>query len=221
MPAIAPSVVSNTQSLPVTCSAVGTVVEVVGDSVVVEVVGDSMVVVGAADVVGAALLSVDSASPSALLVAGTSVVGGASATSSSAPPHADARRARAVIETSNRVIRFIGVLPSGGVDTVQIIDTDAEDSFVDVLVRALAHARRRDGAAPEGAAPLRICCPAGKRPALGELTLGRHRSCWSAGSLPRTGRRWRWGDDPRCSPSDPAQPATGCGSKHRGRRRRS
>tara|TARA_Y100001935_G_scaffold208830_1_gene178486 strand:+ start:353 stop:676 length:324 start_codon:yes stop_codon:yes gene_type:complete len=107
MPAIAPLVVSNTQSLPVTCSAVGTVVEVVGDSVVVVVVGDSVVVVGAADVVGAALVSVDSAS----LVANAPVVGGASAVSSSEPPHAEAKRARAVIATSIRSIRFIGILP--------------------------------------------------------------------------------------------------------------
>ena len=100
--------------------------EVVGDSVVVVVVGDSVVVVGAADVVGAALVSVDSAS----LVADASVVGGASAVSSSEPPHAEATRARAVIETSSRVIRFIGIFPSGGVDTFQIIESSALDGFV-------------------------------------------------------------------------------------------
>jgi hypothetical protein len=114
-------VVSKTQSLPLTCSAIGTVVVAAGDSVVV---------VGAADVVGAALVSVDSASPSASLVAGASVVGGASAASSSEPPHAEATRARAVIETSSRVIRFIGIFPSGGVDTFRIIESSALDSFV-------------------------------------------------------------------------------------------
>ena len=86
-----------------------------------------MVVVGAADVVGAALVSVDSAS----LVADASVVGGASATSSSEPPHAEAKRARAVIATSIRSIRFIGFIPSGGVVTVQINDNDAVDSFIE------------------------------------------------------------------------------------------
>ena len=97
--------------------------EVVGDSVVVVVAGDSVVVVGAADVVGAALVPVDSAS--------ASVVGGVSAASSSEPPHAEPKRARAVIATSIRTIRFIGILPSGGLVTVQINDNDSVDSFVE------------------------------------------------------------------------------------------
>ena len=121
MPAIAPSAVSSKQSTPAACSAVGTVAEVVGDSVVVVVAGDSVVVVGAADVVGAALVPVNSASASA--------VGGASAASSSEPPHAEDKRARAVIATTSRMIRFIGILPSDGVVTVQINDNDAVDSF--------------------------------------------------------------------------------------------
>ena len=111
-----------------------------GGSVVV-VVGDSVVVVGAADVVGAALVSVDPASPSASLVAGASVVGGASAVSPPEPPHADASRARAVIETSSSAIRFIGILPSGGVDTVQITDTDAVDSFIENQPSGCRHLR--------------------------------------------------------------------------------
>ena len=101
---------------------------VVGASVVV---AGASVVVGAADVVGESPVSVDSPLPPASLVTGASVVDGASAASSSAPPHADANTARAVIETSNRVIRFISILPSGGVDTVQITDTNPVDSFIE------------------------------------------------------------------------------------------
>ena len=91
------------------------------------VVAGASVVVGAADVVGESPVSVDSPSPPASLVTGASVVDGASAASSSAPPHADANTARR--SRHNRVIRFIIILPSGGVDTVQITDTNPVDSL--------------------------------------------------------------------------------------------
>ncbi len=55
----------------------------------------------------------------------------AAPTTTEAPPHADANTARAVIKTSNRAIRFISILQSGGVDTVQITGTEPVDSFVD------------------------------------------------------------------------------------------